>query len=421
MHRRVILLILSGVAGLGLSQVGLAQLGLPQVGQTVGDTLGNTVGTVQRTVDRATDRIGDIDLERPVRSVRELARDRLARLADFARINPAQIDLDEDRQPARRGVVLLLDPDAAALDAARALGFRAEGGDRLDALGLGIAELTVPEGMGLAEALGRLRVALPGKTLTADQIHFQSGVADGLAKGSKRAPPAPIGTPVGLIDGGVGPAVPVAQGRGFAPGGPAAGDHGTAVASLLRDAGVTRIWAADVYGKAADGGSALAIAKALDWFAGAKVPVVSISLVGPRNPLLERAIAAMSARGTVIVAAVGNDGPAAPPAYPASYPAVLAVTGVDGRQRALIEAGRALHLDYAAPGADLKALDARGRDRMVRGTSFAAPFVAARAAAAIEAGRAVRPTLDAEARDLGRKGADESFGRGLVCGDCARR
>ncbi|WP_373289620.1 hypothetical protein [Sphingopyxis bauzanensis] len=33
----------------------------------------------------------------------------------------------------------------------------------------------------------------------------------------------------------------------------------------------------------------------------------------------------------LIVAAVGNDGPAAPPAYPACYRGVLAVTGVDAR------------------------------------------------------------------------------------------
>ena len=77
-----------------------------------------------------------------------------------------------------------------------------------------------------------------------------------------------------------------------------------------------------------------------------------------------------------IVAAVGNDGPAAPPAYPASYASVIAVTGVDGHDRALIEAGRALHLDYAAPGADMKAASAKGRAVAVRGTSFAVPFVA---------------------------------------------
>ncbi len=47
--------------------------------------------------------------------------------------------------------------------------------------------------------------------------------------------------------------------------------------------------------------------------------------------------------------------------------------------------------------------------KAVRGTSFAVPLVAARAAAALEQGRAVRPALDAEARDLGRKGRTSSL------------
>ena len=83
-----------------------------------------------------------------------------------------------------------------------------------------------------------------------------------------------------------------------------------------------------------------------------------------------------------IVAAVGNDGPAAPPQYPASYPGVVAVTGVDARGRALPEAGKASHLDFAAPGADMAAaLPGQGYAK-VRGTSFAAPFATARLAIA---------------------------------------
>jgi subtilisin family serine protease len=113
-----------------------------------------------------------------------------------------------------------------------------------------------------------------------------------------------------------------------------------------------------------------------------------------------------------IVAAVGNDGPAAPPAYPASYPGVIAVTGVDGRNRALIEAGRALHLDYAAPGADMLGAKAGGGMAPLRGTSYAAPLVAARLAGSSLA------ALDREAVDLGKRGPDKIYGRGLVCGDC---
>ena len=133
--------------------------------------------------------------------------------------------------------------------------------------------------------------------------------------------------------------------------------------------------------------------------------------------------AAAQARGLVIVAAVGNNGPAAPPGCPASYPGVIAVTGVDGRNRALIEAGRASHLDYAAPGADMLAAGISGRVFRVRGTSFAAPLVAATIArfypspSPAAVGAALK-RVDTLARDLGPRGPDKIFGRGLVCGDC---
>jgi subtilisin family serine protease len=140
----------------------------------------------------------------------------------------------------------------------------------------------------------------------------------------------------------------------------------------------------------------------------AKQPrVINISLVGPSNLLVARAVQQVRARGVQIVAAVGNDGPAAPPQYPASYPGVLAVTGVDAKGRALLEAGKAAHLDFAAPGADMAAaLPGQGYAR-VRGTSFAAPLATARLALA-------GPNrLAAEARP--GKGR---VGRGILCFDC---
>jgi subtilisin family serine protease len=206
--------------------------------------------------------------------------------------------------------------------------------------------------------------------------------------------------------------------RGFASGAPRASNHGSAVVSLLSAAGVRDVRLADVYGSDPAGGNALAIARALGWLTQGGAKVVTISLVGPRNPVLARAIGTAQQRGVVIVAAVGNHGPAAPPAYPASYDSVVSVTGVDRRNRPLIEAGRALHLDYAAPGADLWAENATGRAGPVRGTSYAAPLVAARLAAALDLGPAWRPRLDAEALDLGARGPDKLYGRGLLCSAC---
>jgi subtilisin family serine protease len=147
---------------------------------------------------------------------------------------------------------------------------------------------------------------------------------------------------------------------------------------------------------------------ALGWLASHHVQVINISLVGPKNAVVARAIDAVQRRGIRVVAAVGNDGPAAPPQYPASYPGVVAVTAVDARGHALPEAGKAAHLDFAAPGADMAAaLPGRGF-ASVRGTSFAAPLVTARLLATGSPDR-----LAAEAR----RGSGR-IGRGIVCFEC---
>jgi subtilisin family serine protease len=86
----------------------------------------------------------------------------------------------------------------------------------------------------------------------------------------------------------------------------------------------------------------------------------------------------MVARGHLLVAAVGNDGPAAPPLYPASYPGVVGVTGVDRQGRPLPEAAQGPQVMFAAPGSQMvSAAPGRPPYRQVRGTSFAAPLVAA--------------------------------------------
>jgi hypothetical protein len=243
---------------IGLGTSALAQIGLPQTGPVVG----GVVETIGGTVDRTLARTRDLDLTAPVRSVAQLARDRVQRIQRLVRANPERIELDDQGEPARRGIVLLLDTDAASLDAARKLGFTARTVDGLDELGIGAVELTAPSGMPLSRALQQLRGALPGKTLSADVLHFEGASAARASSGGAKVIGRPISTAVGVIDGGVGPAVSVIEQTGFATGAPSPSDHGTAVAGLLRDAGVRSLYAADVYGRDPAGGGALAIAQA---------------------------------------------------------------------------------------------------------------------------------------------------------------
>lgn len=418
MRNRILVLLWVAMASPAPAQIGPGQIGqaLPGVTQPAERVLGGTLEIVDRTLTSGMDAT-----TRAARSASALAQARIDRIGDLVRRNPAVIERDADGNPARKGELLLVAPDQPTLDAVRQLGFSFLAEERLDTLDLTVTRLSVPRGMTLARAQALLRKAAPDATVAADTLNFPSGAAAAAREREGNAPLQqlpPVATPVGVIDGAPGRVIPVEAVRGFAPGAPAPGDHGSAVASLLHRAGVQRVLVADVYGAGPAGGNALAIAQGVDWLMGRGVRVISISLVGPANGLLARAIGAAQRQGAMIVAAVGNDGPAAPPAYPASYPGVLAVTGVDGRNRALIEAGRALHLDYAAPGADMRAMNAAGRLVPVRGTSFATPLVAARAANAMDARAALPAALDREAIDLGPRGPDAVYGRGLICTIC---
>jgi hypothetical protein len=159
------------------------------------------------------------------------------------------------------------------------------------------------------------------------------------------------------------------------------------------------------------------VAQALAWMVQNRVPVVNVSLVGPRNALVEAAVRRAAGRGVLIVAAVGNDGPAAPPLYPASYPAVVGVTAVNARGRALPEAARGPQVDFSAPGADMAAAGPGQGYVSVRGASFAAPLVAGLLARRHGRGRDAVEALSAEARDMGARGPDPVYGRGLVASD----
>jgi minor extracellular protease Epr len=396
-----------------------AQL-LPPV-PNVGGVLGGVGDVASGALDRTTATVDNVRA-----AARQLAESRADRLSALVRRFPERLEMT-DLGPAVRGEVVALDPDPATLAAVQRAGFVPVGEDVIEGLDMRSVTLRVPEDWSVDRALSRLRRIAPAGEFAANHLHIQSGSTAAAAAGGTTAAlaqgGAARGPAIGMIDGGVA-AHPALRGaieqRGFATGAPRPSAHGTAVASLIAGQGSVRgaapgarLLVADVYGTDPAGGNAVALVRALGWLVQSRVPVVAISLVGPANRLVARAIAQAQARGLHVVAAVGNDGPAAPPAYPASYPGVIAVTGVDARNRVIIEAGRASHLDYAAPGADMAAARAGGNLMPVRGTSYAVPFVAGRLAQHVRSGRPLA-ALDAEAVGRGRRG----LGRGVVCSDC---
>lgn len=380
-----------------------AQVAVPALGGVLGrldETVNGTLAVVDRTVQSATD----------------LVRARADRLARFVARNAGAVEYDARRQPARRGELLLLDPSAEDLRRAAAAGYAVVAQGAIEGIDTPYAQLAVPGGMALARAEAALRNLLPQAEITADHIYFPSGGAAVASRRSIRGAALPRGGTVGMIDGGVPPGSGLAGQAGFATGAPRPNAHAQAIRSLLAGAGTARLYVADVYGADPAGGNALALARALGWMVRQEVPVVSISLVGPPNPLVRRAVEGARSKGMIVVAAVGNDGPAAPAAYPASYPGVIAVTGVDRQNRVLFEAGRADHLDYAAPGADLTAIGLDGRRTGLRGTSFAAPLAAARIAA--NRARQTSPAATVEAVDAEALPRGPRAGRGILCADC---
>lgn len=419
--RNLALSVLAGVALLLAAAPAGAQIGLP----------GGLPGAPGLPLP---DRL-PVDAERLQDGVRGRVEQALrapARVRDLIRRSDGALEADPYGWPAVRAEIVAVDPSPAARRAALDAGFTVLREQRLDGLDLAVVVLAPPPRLSLRRAVERLRDLDPAGSYEFNHVYTPAG---SLAEGPGPASPASAVPPVqaggvrlGLIDTGVDARHPALAGatirqQGFA-GADRPGAHGTAVASLLAGragpfsgaAPGASLYVADVYGGSPAGGASTGVAEALAWMVRNDVPVVNVSLVGPRNALVEAAVRRASGRGLLIVAAAGNDGPAAAPLYPAAYAEVIGVTAVNARGRPLPEAARGPHIDFAAPGADMAAAGPGQGYVQVRGASFAAPLVAGLLARRGGGDRALR-AVAAEARDLGSRGRDPVYGRGLVGAD----
>jgi len=412
-----------------VSSPATAQVSLPV--QVPGVPPVNLPADLDKTVSGITDRLDPQRLS----DVRQL------RIRELLRTHRDVLEADPKGAPMLRTEVLAFSPSAAALDRARAAGYSVLRERALEGLDATLVVLRAPEGVSTRRALKRLRALDPAGTYDFNHVYTDSGAigAEQPAAGEV-AINAPmrlkVAARIGLIDGGVDAWHPVFRGATISSYGCAGkqvvSSHGTAVASLIVGrsekfhgaAPEAELFAADVYCGQPTGGAVDAVADAFAWLSRERVPIINVSLVGPPNVTLENVIRIVTARGHIVVAAVGNDGPAAPALYPAAYPGVVGVTAVDSRRRALVEAGRGSQVDFAAPGADIAAAGGGQSYAAVRGTSFAAPIVAGLLVAELhepDAAAAERAlaTLTRQALDLGSRGRDSTYGNGLV-GDALR-
>ena len=340
----------------------------------------------------------------------------------------ARIDVETDPEGReRRKDELLVRGDTALADGLRAAGFTRLSVRHLANLDQSVIRVRVRDGSTFAADLAFLQGFQGAVDAEPNYVFRLSGAAVSAPTTARpaAAPAVDPGIRVGVIDTGADSGAPglgerIGSSRAF--GGrytPRA--HGTHVAQILVRQGV-RVDMADVFQIDTHGtplATAESIARGIDWMASRGMPVINVSITGPRSALLSDVVSRAIARGSIIVAAAGNDGPAAPPVYPAAFPEVLGVTAVDADGRIYRRANRGEHVDFAAFGVRVPVDIGGGRVEYISGTSYAAPLVAAAVARRYRAARpgdtaAEVTVLRGHAVDMGDRGRDPVFGWGLV-------
>jgi Subtilase family len=323
------------------------------------------------------------------------------------------------------------------------LGFVLLNERRLASLDLTIARLRVPRQMTARTARRLLADRYPGVLVDLNSLYRPQGqlvlpppdyptrlIGWGHVPGD-----CGQGIRIGLLDTAVDAAAQDLRGarivqRLFVPADATAAsrEHASAIAAILvgRRAGLlpgAELAVAGAFDADPDGtpiADVMALVSGLDWLVARRARVINMSFAGDANAVVALALQrVIEGHAIVVVAAAGNGGPNAPPAFPAAEPGVIAVTAVDSRAQPYADANRGDYVAFAAPGVRIWTPSPTASGSYHTGTSFAAPFVTAAVAARLAGGAAsdsqrLVDSLARTALDLGRPGRDPVFGRGLI-------
>ena len=351
----------------------------------------------------------------------------------------SDLEIDESRILKEQWLVMA---EPAVFNELTSKGYLFDTVTELPALGLRLAEVAAPSSFDITEVRDGVLDVVGKDRAEVDLNHFytagvpRSTTDDGVAPRTAMAFPEDLDEldlRVGMIDSRVDTEHPALvrsqiESRSFARQGADAPDfHGTAIASIIAAnsdeyqglAPNAHLYAASVFEIDKERGeiaSTVSLIRALDWLMSSQVDVVNISLAGPPNRLLEKALSRAAEQQVVVMAAAGNGGPVARPMYPAAYETVVAVTAVDSTQQVFRLANRGDYLALAAPGVDLRHARAGGGYATSSGTSFAVPFAvtaAARLSRLVPKTDIIASLLES-AEDIGPPGRDSIYGYGLL-------
>jgi subtilisin family serine protease len=210
--------------------------------------------------------------------------------------------------------------------------------------------------------------------------------------------------------------------------------HGTSIAGAIAAAGTltgvapeARVLAIAAFAPSEDGrirGNTWSVAKALEIAHSNGARLLNLSFAGPADALVGRSLEGAARRGMTAIAAAGNEGPDAPPLYPAAYPTVIAVTATDAADSLYAHASGGLHIALAAPGVDIVTVAPGGAFGIASGTSLATAHVTGIAALLLSADPLLQrlrliDVLSGNATDLGEPGRDTRFGLGIPSAEAA--
>ena len=171
----------------------------------------------------------------------------------------------------------------------------------------------------------------------------------------------------------------------------AAENNGFGIAGVAPGAELAAIPVCEPTGRAADDCGLYSLLRGLDRAFEVGAQIVNLSLVGPANPLLERAVDRLDGLGVVVVAAAGNEG-TAEPRYPAAYPSVVGVGAVDANRAAFVNGNSGPSAELTAPGVAVLSTVPGSGFAFGDGTSLAAAHVSGVLALLVGAGS---PPLEA--------------------------